>query len=47
MGLALAAACSEPETDVEGRAGRPSVTADAVEESVTGGGEFEHPSSAR
>lgn len=42
MSLALAAACSEPESDAGGP-GRPSMTADGVQESVTGGGEFEHP----
>jgi len=42
--LALAAACSEPETGVEQvEAGRPAAAAGGVEESVSGGGQFVHP----
>ena len=40
-GLALAAACSEPEIDAA--AGRPVQAAGGVQEVVTGGGEFAHP----
>ena len=41
--LALGTACSEPDLDGGEPAARVSLAAGGVQESVTGGGEFEHP----
>ncbi len=45
--LALAAACSEPEVDATATMGHPLAAVGGVRESMTGGGEFEHPDFGR